>query len=835
MTDPSGEAFALTDIAALADFIIRPPRACYSRHDLGDQLFSVEGAPASREDLTVENSRGFTLHASHFRPSCPHPHHPTVVYLHGNGSCRVEATTLLPLTIPYGVAVFAFDFSGSGRSEGEYSSLGLLERLDIDAVVEHLVLYKQVRTVILWGYSMGAAASILYLGKCQYNPAVKTIILDSSFASFAKLAEAFVSDMPIPAGFPRKVLLTIGTRTVRKMVRERAQFDVFEIDPLSTLRNIPSTIPALFVHGTADGMVPSAQGKLLYDSYPCPQKVWLPIPNLDHDSPRPESSMDTAFFFIMRAIYDVKSVSYFEALKARGNTAMLSARFADSIFLYSQALLALKASVSQRVETTSLPTEPTTTPSGRIALTGRRDRKSSASSKLSRRNSSVPSLIPSVKRWRNRTGVATTSSASPNLTASQPNASQESTMKRSDSATVPIAKAPAEEAGDNQNAAFGCCIPRKSSEREDRSWHAPTDVISQPRPKWSNPSSRKISFPTNSHDPVDANLHRGDAEGDHHSEASGRSGRFGRTKSWRARGVMGRIRLRMRGQLSRLPNSVEAPASGSNKTNLKRGLNGTSDAPATSNENVLSEQDAGESVKNSKENHEEPTEVKSSGGQQHIPAQERNRRGLNVKGWVGGGEGNWDSRRSSRSSRSSSRVRLRHRGRREWSRRVQVRGEDGWEESGLDSGGDRALDTECSMRDVSRGSRRTEENRSAPGLHGEGMLSEDVDSLGDMTLWEMNDELRKLALALLGNRSLARRKVKDNVGALHDASRCLQLDCKWVRGYLRKAAALKEEGRLDDAKDVVHKGLSYEPNHAGLNDLLKSLEEALGVENDGER
>lgn len=834
MADASGDTFALTDATAIADFIIRPPRTTYSRHDLGDREFSVEGAPATREDLTLKNSRGCSLHASHFRPSRSHPDHPTVVYLHGNGSCRVEATTLLPLTIPYGVGVFAFDFSGSGRSEGEYSSLGLLERLDVEAVVEHLVSKHQVRTIILWGYSMGAAAAILYLGKCQSNPAVKTVILDSPFASFAKLAESFVSDMPIPPGIPRKFLLTIGIRAVRKMVRERAQFDVFEIDPLSALRTIPSTISALFVHGTADGMIPCAQGKMLYDSYPCPQKAWLPISNLDHDSPRPESSMDTAFFFIMRAIYDHKSVDYFEALKARGNTAMLSARFADSIFLYSQALLAMKNSIPHRNNSPSMSADTTTTPSGRIALSGRRDRKSSASSKLSRRNSSVPSLIPSVKRWRNRTGVPATPATPSSVPTSQSKAPQDPALTSSTSTASHIVKAPAEEAGDNQIAVFGSSISRRSSDREDRSQRVSAEVLKQPGVKWSGMSVRKGSFPTQSCDPIDKASHKGGVEDDRHSEASGRSGRFGRQKSWRARGVMGRIRMRIRGQFATVQNGACVGAI-SNNANDKAGPDGTFVKPGASNGNVSAELSGEESVRKGKGKNSRLNEENCPEDQDCGPAQECNRRGLNVKGRAIGGDGNSETRRGARSPRSSSRVRLRNRGRREWSWRAQARAEDDWEASGLDRG-DRALDTECSMRDVAKGGKRTGDNKNAHTRHGEGgMLSEDVDALGDMTSWDMDDELRKLTLALLGNRSLARRKAKDNIGALHDASRCLQLDCKWVRGYLRKAAALKEEGRIADAKDVVHKGLSYEPNHAGLNDLLQSLKESLESENDGEQ
>ena len=42
------------------------------------------------------------------------------------------------LLLPQNITVFAFDFAGSGLSEGEYISLGWYEREDVQTVTEHL-------------------------------------------------------------------------------------------------------------------------------------------------------------------------------------------------------------------------------------------------------------------------------------------------------------------------------------------------------------------------------------------------------------------------------------------------------------------------------------------------------------------------------------------------------------------------------------------------------------------------------------------------------------------------------------------------------------------------
>ena len=63
-----------------------------------------------------------------------------------------QLTVLLAL----GVAVFAFDFAGSGKSDGEHVTLGYFEREDLMCVVAHLRATPFVSTIALWGRSMGA-------------------------------------------------------------------------------------------------------------------------------------------------------------------------------------------------------------------------------------------------------------------------------------------------------------------------------------------------------------------------------------------------------------------------------------------------------------------------------------------------------------------------------------------------------------------------------------------------------------------------------------------------------------------------------------------------------
>ena len=64
--------------------------------------------------------------------------------------------------LPRGVTVFALDFAGSGRSQGEWVSLGAHEVGDLAAAVAYLRAEGSVSTLALWGRSMGAVTALLY-------------------------------------------------------------------------------------------------------------------------------------------------------------------------------------------------------------------------------------------------------------------------------------------------------------------------------------------------------------------------------------------------------------------------------------------------------------------------------------------------------------------------------------------------------------------------------------------------------------------------------------------------------------------------------------------------
>lgn len=88
---------------------------------------------------------------------------PCFIYMHGNAGNKNEADAYIQLLNERGINLFSFDFSGCGNSEGEWVTLGWKEQKDLEAVINYLKGLGTVSKIGLWGRSMGAATTLMYL------------------------------------------------------------------------------------------------------------------------------------------------------------------------------------------------------------------------------------------------------------------------------------------------------------------------------------------------------------------------------------------------------------------------------------------------------------------------------------------------------------------------------------------------------------------------------------------------------------------------------------------------------------------------------------------------
>ena len=234
--------------------LIRPPRDLYKDIELGRDKFRMNGHNYKRTDFSLYNKRKMKLQCSFWEPYdeeriCPRL--PVVIYLPGNSSSRVEAVPLLGFLLPMNITVFAFDFCGSGKSDGEFISLGYYEKEDVNTIINYLRFTNKVSTIGLWGRSMGAVTALLTAKEYdKKDEVISCVVSDSAFSSLSKLIDEFVNKVISLPQFCIDILKT----QVGNIIEKKANFRIEKIEPIQNLEKC-TKIPALFCHGLDDSFI----------------------------------------------------------------------------------------------------------------------------------------------------------------------------------------------------------------------------------------------------------------------------------------------------------------------------------------------------------------------------------------------------------------------------------------------------------------------------------------------------------------------------------------------------------------------------------------------------
>ncbi|KAJ1490889.1 Alpha/Beta hydrolase protein [Baffinella frigidus] len=303
---------------ALVDLVIRPPRHEYDLvRDLGQRRVMIQGKLVIREDIELLNGRGLVLKCSHFQPAevaetgdapegsqaklkAQQRPFPCVVYCHGNAGSRVDALPLLPILLPAGISVFAFDFAGAGKSEGNFLSLGHFEKDDLATAVDFLRSCGKVSRVGLWGHSMGAVTCIMYTS-AGGDEMVSAMVCDSAFSSLdAVIIETAASAKqklgeelsPVVTLVP-DMMIPMAVSAIRRSIINQAGFDIRDVNPLQRARNL--LLPALFAHADHDEMVAPYHSVRLHEVYGG-NSTLLRFPG-NHNSSRPKFLTDSVLHF----------------------------------------------------------------------------------------------------------------------------------------------------------------------------------------------------------------------------------------------------------------------------------------------------------------------------------------------------------------------------------------------------------------------------------------------------------------------------------------------------------------------------------------------------------
>ena len=241
--------------------IIRPQRDVYEEEDLGPKLFRFNNIIYTRTDYEILDFQGNLLKLSFIEPdpdNRPTDIMPCVLYLHENCGSRVQGLNLKLYLLKRNINICAFDFAGSGQSEGKYISLGYHEKHQVKNVVDFLERLPGVGNIGIWGRSMGAATTLLYT---PTDKRIKCIVVDSPFSNFRKLAkELCLNEVKVPGLLIEGAISIIGSTVYNKN-----GMDINDIKAIETVKNC--YVPAFFIHAEDDTFVKYKHSEKLFQNY----------------------------------------------------------------------------------------------------------------------------------------------------------------------------------------------------------------------------------------------------------------------------------------------------------------------------------------------------------------------------------------------------------------------------------------------------------------------------------------------------------------------------------------------------------------------------------------
>jgi fermentation-respiration switch protein FrsA (DUF1100 family) len=246
-------------------FHFQDPNDGKTPRDFGMAYRSVEFQSSDGIDL-----KGWYMPAAEAEPSTAAG---TIIYAHGQNRTRIEMLPMAQFAHGLGYNGLAFDLRHAGASGGSVSGGGYWERLDLEAAARYALDQEHAaRPIVLWGVSLGAAASLMAAAE---DSDVAAVISDSTFLSFDDTAhhhwKLFFRGWP---QFPM-VNETLG------LIEWRAHFRVSDFDLRTAVKRI-NPRPILFVGVEGDPRMPPAIALTLYGLATSPNKMLLIVPGKRH-------------------------------------------------------------------------------------------------------------------------------------------------------------------------------------------------------------------------------------------------------------------------------------------------------------------------------------------------------------------------------------------------------------------------------------------------------------------------------------------------------------------------------------------------------------------------
>jgi pimeloyl-ACP methyl ester carboxylesterase len=212
-----------------------------------------------------------------------------ILVAHGYNDNRPEY--IYSMLTRHGYGVLAWDFRAHGDSEGELTTIGYNEQMDVEAALDYALTQEGVEHIGAWGGSMGAATVVLTASK---QTEIEAVISDSGFTA---LEDVF-------AGSSDNDFLT---SFLLMSSRFHSGVDMADIRPVDVIGNI-SPRAVFIIDGWTDPDTTVSFPHRLYEAANEPRQIWVEegVPHLGMLANNPQKYENKVIAFFDEWLLDKK-------------------------------------------------------------------------------------------------------------------------------------------------------------------------------------------------------------------------------------------------------------------------------------------------------------------------------------------------------------------------------------------------------------------------------------------------------------------------------------------------------------------------------------------------
>lgn len=214
----------------------------------------------SSEDVFIKSVDGLQLHG-YLKKADSHIY---LITMHGYHGFATNNTPLARFLYANGINTLVVDQRAHGKSGGRWITMGKMESRDLLSWTDYIRSLDPEAKIIWHGVSMGSTTVLLAAGENPEN--VTAVISDCGYSTlYGEFATQMKAMFHLPP-FPILNIISLWSE-----IRTGLAFS--DVDAVKAMRK--TKIPVLFIHGDADGFVPTSMVYELFEAAGSEKELWM--------------------------------------------------------------------------------------------------------------------------------------------------------------------------------------------------------------------------------------------------------------------------------------------------------------------------------------------------------------------------------------------------------------------------------------------------------------------------------------------------------------------------------------------------------------------------------